>query len=163
MIFFSLSNHWLCINLCCRSLKGWLWTCYLIQGRNDFQPHESSLCSGGENWKVLESRRMAIHFAFLPFFFFLGSWHYRRNRRDRESPDVTPPQKSDMLLRLYSWILCRTPISSQLRKTICSYFLACLSETIFHMNLFYLWKYYELTWSSIPPTPLPPPKYRKCD
>jgi hypothetical protein len=56
----------------------------LIWGRKNFLHHESSLCCGGENWKVLESQRMAIYFAFSVIF----HWKVGTIRTTREEKEA---------------------------------------------------------------------------
>lgn len=66
-----------------------------IQGRKDFKAHDIFLCYGGENWIVVESKRMAIYFAFYPFF--TGRLALQE---EREEPNFSEERQAVQVLQL---------------------------------------------------------------
>lgn len=77
-----------------------------IQDRRDFKPHDSSFCSGGENWIVVESKRIAVYFTFYPFFFtgklaLLEKWE----KRGKTLPNFSEKRRAVQSMQLND-LLC---------------------------------------------------------
>lgn len=113
-----------------------------IQGRKDFKAHDSFLCSGGENWIVVESKRMAIYFTFYPFFTGKLALQEEREGRGKTQPNFSEERQAVQVLQLDN-LQCTRELMTE-KDNLFSVFSMFIRDKFLY-GCFHLCKYYELT------------------